>query len=64
MSAQALGTVSDDHPRLGPVAVALVVIFVCAFCASLPFLQYRYGAADPAAGYLPFGPLVLLAIAC
>lgn len=64
MSAQAPGTVPDDVPRLGPGSIVLTVGFVCAFCASAPILRYRYGAADPAAGYLPFGPLVLLAIAC
>jgi hypothetical protein len=50
--------------HLGLASVAPATLLAIAFCASVPYLTHRYGAADPAAGYLPFGPLVLLAIAC
>ena len=57
---------SGERPpaRLGLGSVALVTVCACLFCAAVPILTLRYGAADPAAGYLPFGPLVLLALVC
>jgi len=55
---------SASEGSFGVGTVAAVTLCACAFCAALPFLTYRYGAADPAATYLPFGPLVILAIVC
>ncbi|MEA3401774.1 MAG: DUF6785 family protein, partial [Armatimonadota bacterium] len=52
------------EPELSAEALAAVWALAIAFCAAVPWLVYVHRTGDPAAGYLPPGPLALLAILC
>ncbi|MGD9495405.1 MAG: DUF6785 family protein [Armatimonadota bacterium] len=54
----------EEAPRLGVGAVITVCALSIAFCAAVPWITYVHRAGDPVAGYLPAGPLAVLAIIC
>ncbi len=53
-----------EAPRLSLGAVVLVCTVAIGFVAAVPWIMYVYRAGDPVGGYLPAGPLALLAIVC
>ncbi len=55
---------AGDAPRLGVGTLVAVCLVAIAFCAAVPWMTYVARAGDPVAGYLPPGPLAVLAIVC
>ncbi len=56
---------SEAEPaRPGIGTVAVVCILSIAFVAAAPWISFVYRAGDPVAGYLPPGPVAVLAVIC
>ena len=58
------GPHQESAPALSLGAVALVCLLAIGFVAAVPWITLVGRAGDPVGGYLPPGPLALLAVTC